>query len=90
MSHSPPTRSRRLTHRWLLVVPFLWQVALIPAANLDSAVAHIPVLMLWQMAGICLTTIVIGFVFLADRRAGVDQEEQAFIDATTPVSGGTP
>lgn len=56
-------------HRWLLLIPFLWQVGCIPLVN-DVAWRpfSLPFPMVWQMAGIVLTTIVIAIVFAIDRR----------------------
>jgi hypothetical protein len=56
-------------HRWLLVLPFVWQAALMPFVNdVDWKPFALPFPMVWQMAGIVLTTIVIGVVFSIDRR----------------------
>lgn len=78
---APP--APRTRHRWLLLVPFLWQVALVPAVNgVSWSPGHIPFPMFWQMLGVVLASVVIGVVFLADRRAGVDEEEAAFLRAT--------
>jgi hypothetical protein len=72
MTRSPAPR--RL-HRWLLVLPFVWQVGLAPWSNgVDLRPFHLPFPMFWQMAGILFTTLVIALVFLLDRRveAGTD------------------
>ncbi len=63
---------QRASHRWLLLVPFLWQVALAPAVN-DVALRpfSLPFPMFWQMAGIVLTTVVIAIVLRLDRRRGI-------------------
>jgi len=57
-------------HRWLLAIPFVWQVGFVPVVN-DVALRPIglPFPMVWQMLGIVLTTCVIGIVFALDRRA---------------------
>jgi hypothetical protein len=59
---------RRL-HRVLLFVPFVWQAALAPVVN-DVAWRPwgLPFPMAWQMAGVVLTTLVIGAVYAIDRR----------------------
>lgn len=59
----------RAPHRWLLLIPFVWQVALAPFVN-DVALRPfaLPFAMFWQMAGIVLTTIVIAVVLRIDRR----------------------
>jgi len=56
-------------HRWLLLLPFLWQVALVPLVD-DVALRPfgLPFPMAWQMAGILFTTAVVGIVFAIDRR----------------------
>ena len=63
------TPARRTAHRWLLLVPFVWQVALIPFVN-DVALRpfSLPFPMFWQMLGILVTTGVIGLVMSIDRR----------------------
>jgi hypothetical protein len=56
-------------HRWLLLVPFVWQVALAPLVN--DVVAQpfgLPFPMVWQMTGILLTTVCIAIVYRIDRR----------------------
>jgi hypothetical protein len=59
----------RRPHRWLLVLPFVWQAGLAPVVN-DVAWRpfSLPFPMAWQMAGILLTTAVIAVVFAIDRR----------------------
>ncbi|WP_028937197.1 DUF3311 domain-containing protein [Pseudonocardia spinosispora] len=73
-----PTRRRH--YRWLLALPFVWQVALIPAVN-DVHVfpLGLPFPMVWQMLGVVFATVVIAVVFRLDRRAGVEAEEEAFL-----------
>lgn len=66
-----PTREdfRRYAHRWLLVIPFIWQIALVPFFNsAEVRVFSLPLPMAWQMAGILIATGVIAFVFRRDRR----------------------
>jgi hypothetical protein len=61
--------ARRTAHRWLLLVPFVWQVALIPLVNeVPLRPFSLPFPMFWQMLGILVTTVVIGIVFSIDRR----------------------
>lgn len=69
------TRRVSRRHRWLLVVPFVWQVGLAPAVN-DVAWQpwSLPFPMVWQMAGVVLTTIVIAIVYALDRRIDGDAE----------------
>ncbi|WP_024354871.1 DUF3311 domain-containing protein [Brevundimonas naejangsanensis] len=60
---------RRYVHRWLLVIPFIWQIGLTPLVNTASVrVFSLPLPMAWQMAGILVATAVIGFVFWRDER----------------------
>ena len=88
MAASPPTR-RSLSHRWLLVLPFVWQVALVPVVNeVGLAPLHIPFPMLWQLLGIVFATMVIGLVFRLDRRAGVDRDEAEFLARTASQEAG--
>ncbi|MFI6435371.1 DUF3311 domain-containing protein [Streptomyces sp. NPDC050759] len=70
-------------HHWLLVLPFVWQVALVPVVNdVSSAPFNIPFPMVWQMAGVLVTSAVIAVVFLLGERAGAAAEEADFIAAT--------
>lgn len=87
----PARRSGRLQHRWLLILPFIWQAALAPLVN-DVAyrLLNLPFPMVWQMAGIVLASIVIGMVFRLDRFAGVEDEEAAFLAATVAQNGSHP
>jgi hypothetical protein len=58
----------RNAHRWLLVVPFVWQAGLAPVVNgVRWRLAEIPFPMLWQMAGVVVATICIGTVYRIDR-----------------------
>jgi hypothetical protein len=65
-------------HRWLLLIPFLWQVGCIPLVN-DVAWRpfSLPFPMAWQMAGIVITSIVIGVVFAIDRKHPEFEEDPA-------------
>ncbi|HEX4251538.1 MAG TPA: DUF3311 domain-containing protein [Pseudonocardia sp.] len=89
-----PSGTRSLSHRWLLVVPFVWQVGLVPVVNdVDLAPLHIPFPMCWQLLGIVVTSVVVAVVFRLDRRAGVEREEAEFLvstDARGPGGSGTP
>jgi Protein of unknown function (DUF3311) len=61
--------ARRTAHRWLLLLPFIWQVALIPVVNdVPLRPLSLPFPMFWQMLGILVTTGVIGLVMSIDRR----------------------
>ncbi len=65
--------ARRATHRWLLLLPFVWQVGLIPVVNdLPLRPFGLPFPMFWQMLGILVTTGVIGIVLRLDRRLEAD------------------
>ena len=76
-------RRRSHAHRWLLLLPFVWQVALVPVVNdVPLTPLHLPFPMVWQLLGIVLTFAVIGTVFSLDRRAGVDAEETEFLELT--------
>ena len=69
LSPTAPAAPRR-HHRWLLLLPFVWQVALVPWANgVRLRPLGLPFPMTWQMAGVVLTTAVIGLVLVLDRRA---------------------
>jgi uncharacterized protein DUF3311 len=69
-----PTPGRH--HRWLLVLPFVWQVLLIPVVNdVDLFPLGLPFPMVWQMAGVVFSSVVIAVVFRLDRRRGIAAEE---------------
>jgi hypothetical protein len=81
----------RHTYRWLLVVPFIWQAGLAPVVNgVSWSPFGLPFPMLWQLAGIVLTSVLIAVVFRLDRAHGVEREEEAFIAATQVSSRGEP
>jgi hypothetical protein len=63
-------RQGTVKHRWLLVLPFVWQVALIPLVN-DVAwrPLGLPFPLVWQLAGVVFATLVIALVHRLDRRA---------------------
>lgn len=75
----------RYGHRWLLLIPFLWQIAAVPLVN-DVAwrPLSLPFPMAWQMVGIVITTIVIAIVFRLDERVEGGEEP---IEAAHPDSG---
>lgn len=62
-------RAPRRTYRWLLLLPFAWQVGGAPLVN-DVALRpfSLPFPMAWQMAGIVLATLIIALVYRLDRR----------------------
>lgn len=63
------SQSRSLAHRWLLLIPFLWQVAMVPFINdITWRPLSLPFAMAWQMVGVLVTSAVIGIVFLIDRK----------------------
>ena len=63
-------RMSRRRHRWLLVLPFVWQIALVPFIN-DVAwrPLSLPFPMVWQMAGVLFASLVIAIVHCLDKRA---------------------
>jgi hypothetical protein len=76
-----PTGTRaapRRHHRWLLLLPFVWQVALVPWANgVQARPFGLPFPMAWQMAGVVLSTLVIGVVLALDKRADAPRTDGA-------------
>jgi hypothetical protein len=63
-------------HRWLLLLPFVWQVLLVPWSNGVAARPFgLPFPMAWQMAGIVFTTLVIAVVYALDRRADAGRDD---------------
>lgn len=90
MASLAPAHGSR-AYRWLLALPFVWQVGLVPAVNgISLSPLNIPFPMAWQMLGVVLTSIVVGVVFRMDRKFGVDDEEAEFLAQTEHVaqSGG--
>lgn len=65
-------------HWWLLLLPFVWQVALAPFVN-DIAWRPfgLPFPMVWQMAGIVFTSTLIAIVFRIDNRIDAEIEDPA-------------
>jgi len=65
-------------HRWLLLIPFIWQVGAVPFVN-DIAwrPLSLPFPMMWQLVGIVVTSLVIMIVFRLDERleAGTDGDD---------------
>ena len=59
----------RRPHRWLLVIPFIWQAGLAPFVNdISWRPLSLPFPMVWQMAGVVVATLVIAVVFAIDQR----------------------
>jgi hypothetical protein len=59
-----------LKHRWLLVLPFIWQVAMIPLVNdVTWRPLGLPFPLVWQLAGVVFATLIIALVHRLDRRA---------------------
>jgi len=77
----------RRGYLWLLILPFVWQVGGIPLANeVAWRPFSMPFPMVWQMAGVVFASLMFGLVFWLDSRAGLPEEELAFIAATAPDS----
>ena len=86
------TLAPRRSHRWLLLLPFAWQVGLTPWANdVQLRPLGLPFLMFWQMAGIVFTSAVIAGVFALDRRAeprpGNASSDEVLAGGQTPPTG---
>jgi hypothetical protein len=66
---APDTLRRSYRHRWLLLLPFIWQIGLAPMANdVAARPLGLPFPMVWQMLGILVATAVIAIVFSIDRK----------------------
>ena len=77
---------RRYAHRWLMLVPFVWQVGLLPFVNSASVrVFSLPLPMVWQMAGILVATAVIAFVYWCDERqeARLEMSQNAGLESAS-------
>lgn len=60
----------RRPHRWLLLVPYVWQAALVPWSNgVQWRPLGLPFPMAWQMAGILVTSAVLWVVYRRDQVA---------------------
>ncbi|MBZ6379187.1 hypothetical protein B5C34_09030 [Pacificimonas flava] len=69
MDDRPASRSGWRHYRLLLIIPFIWQIGLVPFANsVDMRVLSLPFPMVWQMVGILVTSGIIATVFTLDRR----------------------
>jgi hypothetical protein len=63
-SMSGPTRRR---HRLLLVIPYLWTVAAVPAVNLvHASPLDVPLLLWWALIGVLVTAGSIAVVWRLD------------------------
>lgn len=76
-----PSAARR-AHRWLLLLPFVWQLALAPWANgVELRPFALPFPMVWQMAGVMVASAVIALVLVLDRRADTrDSSRRATVE----------
>lgn len=88
MTDDQPARRIPRGHRWLLLIPFLWQVGMVPLVN-DVAwrPLSLPFPMVWQMAGIIVTTLVIAIVFRIDERVEADSGDANDTDDTALGAG---
>ncbi len=58
-------------HRWLLLLPFVWQIGLVPLVNgIGWRPFGLPFPMVWQLAGIVFASLIIALVHALDKRAG--------------------
>jgi hypothetical protein len=63
-------------HRLILLLPFVWQLALAPFANgIAWMPLGLPFQMVWQMAGVLVASASIATVFLIDSRIAGDSDE---------------
>ncbi|WP_033287692.1 DUF3311 domain-containing protein [Amycolatopsis jejuensis] len=71
-------------HRWLLLVPLVWQLAMAGVVNdVPWAPLGLPFPMVWQMAGVLVCVGALRLVFVLDRRGGLEREEAEFLARTT-------
>ena len=70
----------RYSHRWLLALPFLWQIGGVPLVN-DIAWRpfSLPFPMVWQLFGILFTTLIIAIVFRLDERVEANDDDDGGI-----------
>ncbi|BCW44767.1 DUF3311 domain-containing protein [Arthrobacter sp. StoSoilB5] len=64
-------RPKPRRHWWLLLIPYLWCIAAIPAVNRVGYVfGNVPFLLVWMVAGVIVTSACITVVYFVDRRNG--------------------
>ncbi|UAK22915.1 DUF3311 domain-containing protein [Sphingomonas nostoxanthinifaciens] len=74
MAEARPARR----HRLVLLLPFVWQLALAPVANgVTWRPLGLPFQMVWQMAGVLVASAAIAWVFGRDEAAGIDADDAA-------------
>lgn len=67
---------RDYSHRWLLLIPFLWQIGAVPFVNgIAWRPLSLPFPMMWQLIGIVITSIMIAIVFRIDERREAEAGE---------------
>ena len=67
------TRTLR-AHHALMLLPFIWHLALAPIINdVRWQPWGLPFAMVWQMAGILATSLIIGIVYRLDREPRPDR-----------------
>lgn len=77
----------RRPYLWLLVLPFVWQVGMVPVVNsITLAPLGIPFPMVWQMLGIVFSSLIFALVFHLDRAAGLEDEEATYAELDTAGS----
>lgn len=65
----------RYAHRWLLALPFIWQVGGVPFVNdITWRPFSLPFPMVWQMVGILFATLIIALVFVLDEKVEAGDE----------------
>ena len=71
---SQGTRTLR-AHHALMLLPFIWHLALAPIINdVPWQPWGLPFAMVWQMAGILVTSLIIGIVYRLDREPHPDRQ----------------
>ena len=77
MSEPTQTVGALRAHHALMLLPFIWHLALAPLVNeVRWQPWGLPFQMVWQMAGILLTSLVIGTVYRLDRHSRTDRPLQ--------------
>jgi hypothetical protein len=71
VSSATKPEPRRRWHRLLLLVPFVWCIAVIPWVNTVAyAFGHVPFLLVWMVAGVFVGSAAIAVVYVIDQRNG--------------------
>lgn len=62
--------------RWLLLIPYAWLIAAVPLiSQVHLAPGGVPLLVIWMLAGILVTSGSIGLTYTLEKRHGLLTDE---------------